>query len=176
MTPQHAVRCQGTGLPGTPAACSAAAAHPRAEEGLAGSTGIRIVYQHQSGWCTEPDGALCVQQQYLWCFCSRAIQHCCQLPFRCLLTGSHSRMLPHPRRTQSFWRCQMLLERGAGASHMWCRRPRYHSWCAAVLLVSSCTPGSSTVGSLMQALSKRASGQLAPGTGAGECPAQACSC
>ena len=48
--------------------------------------------------------------------------------------------------------------------------------CAAMLLVSSCTPGSSTLVCLMQVQSKRASGQLAPGTGAGErsllcCPA-----
>ena len=68
----------------------------------------------------------------------------------------------------------MLLERSAGALHKLCRRPRYHSWCAAVLL-ASCTPGSSDVVCLMQARSKRASSQLAPGTGAGECPAQACS-
>ena len=56
---------------------------------------------------------------------------------------------------------------------MLCRRLRYHSGCAAMLLVSICAPGSSTVVCLMQAVSKRASGQLAPGTGAGECPAEA---
>ena len=53
---------------------------------------------------------------------------------------------------------------------MLCRRLRYHSGCAAMLLVGICAPGGSTVVCLMQAVSKRASGQLAPGTGAGERP------